>query len=199
MKDRRNDGPRAAALKLPRRRAAAAALAGLLAILTQSVSARAEPVDVPELLRPYAGALAEVPRHLTRTGSLYVPAYSNLPASGGVTRASFAVTLSIRNPSPDKVLVVSRIAFFDTIGDPLQSYLERPIGLRPFGTLNLFLPIQDRRGGAGGNFQIDWAAEDGAPGLLAETIMLGEHGGASFSFISRGLEIGRSAEPGNAR
>ena len=68
--------------------------------------------------------------------------------------------------------------------------MTQPVGLRPFETVNLFIPVQDQRGGAGGNFLVEWAAEADASDLLVEAIMLGEMGGSSFSFVSRGLEIG---------
>ena len=142
------------------------------------------------LLQPYAAALTEVPRALARQGAIYVPAYSTLSAIAGLTKVNFAVTLSIRNPSATRTLVVRHIAFFNTIGEELQVYLTQPVGLRPFGTVNLFIPVQDQRGGAGGNFLVEWAAEAEAPDLLVEAIMLGEMGGSSYSFISRGLEIG---------
>ena len=58
------------------------------------------------MLQPYAAALTKVPRVLPRQGAIYVPAYSTLSAIAGLTKVNFAVTLSIRNPSATRTLVV---------------------------------------------------------------------------------------------
>ena len=145
----------------------------LLAAVIVTSPARAERDALPAMLQPYAAALTEVPRALPRQGAIYVPAYSTLSAIAGLTKVNFAVTLSIRNPSATRTLVVRRIAFFNTIGEELQVYLTQPVGLRPFGTVNLFIPVQDQRGGAGGNFLVEWAAEAGC----ARPARRGDHAG----------------------
>ena len=60
------------------------------------------------------------------TGSFYVPAYSSVSLSEGRLRADFSVTLNIHNASETRPLVLRRIAYFDTNGKPVQSYLKEP-------------------------------------------------------------------------
>lgn len=140
------------------------------------------------LVRP-AAALTEPAASEARRGALFVPAYAELTMTGGAVTASLAVTLAIHNTSPDRVLNVRRIDFHDTAGRLLQAYLDRPIGLKPFASITLFVSIMDRRGGNGANFRIDWAGEGDLSDPLAEAIMTGEHAGKALSFVSRGVPI----------
>ena len=145
----------------------------LFAAVIVSSPAGAERDALPAMLQPYAAALTKVPRVLPRQGAIYVPAYSTLSAIAGLTKVNFAVTLSMRNPSATRTLVVRRIAFFNTIGEELQVYLTQPVGLRPFGTVNLFIPVQDQRGERGRQFLVEW----GCRGGCARPARQGDHAG----------------------
>lgn len=140
------------------------------------------------LLKPYADALTIVPPSSARSGSIYVPAYAQLPVGAGAFNVDLAVTLSIRNTSATSVLTIRKIDFYSTSGKLLEAYLVTPIALRPYGTVNLFVSALDRRGGSGGNFVVDWAGDDNMNEPLVEAVMLGEFGGRAYSFISRGVE-----------
>jgi len=50
------------------------------------------------------------------------------------------VTLNIHNASETRPLVLRRIAYFDTNGKPVQSYLKEPVALKPFATVEVFIP-----------------------------------------------------------
>lgn len=146
------------------------------------------------LLKPYSAAIAAVPASTARTGMIYVPAYAYLPVGAGAFDVKLSVTLSIRNTSPKEVLAVRKIELFDTSGKLIESYLSTPIGLRPYGTVNLFTSIMDRRGGSGGNFVVDWGGDSDMSEPIIEAIMLGEFGGRAYSFVSRGVETVTPAE-----
>lgn len=163
---------------------------GLAVACLLAVSVKAQTAEVPDWLRRFAGSTTAAPKETRRQGSIYVPAYSELPVGGGVQNVAMSVTLSVRNASPDQVLALRRIELFDTAGELVQSYLKEPVGIRPFGTVNLFVTVLDRRGGSGGNFRVDWAGATGISEPIVEAIMLGELGGRSYSFVSRGREIG---------
>ena len=69
--------------------------------------------------------------------------------SQGKLRADFSVTLSVHNASETRPLVLKRIAYFDTSGKMVESYLKSPIALKPFSTIEVFVPTTDIRGGTG--------------------------------------------------
>ena len=174
-------------------RAAGLALLTVLCAVLLPASLLAQHEAQERLLKPFSAAIAAAPASTVRTGSIYVPAYAQLPVGAGAFNVDLSVTLSIRNTSPKKVLAVRRIEFFDTSGKLIESYLSTPIGVRPYGTVNLFISVMDRRGGSGGNFVVDWGGDTDMSEPIIEAIMLGEFGGRAYSFVSRGVETVTSA------
>ena len=98
---------------------------GLLATLLFVVGialCRAESLPIEQR---FAGSLTTMlAEPLTVSGAVYVPAYSSVSISQGNARADFAVTLSIHNASETRPLVIKRIAYFDTAGKAVDSYLK---------------------------------------------------------------------------
>src|SRR3954465_14444441 len=89
----------------------------------------------------FAASLTAMPAEgLAVTGSFYVPAYSSVSLSQGKLRADFSVTLSIHNASETLPLVLKRIAYFDTSGKLVESHLRSPVALKPFATIEVFVP-----------------------------------------------------------
>ncbi|TAI61652.1 hypothetical protein CWO89_34015 [Bradyrhizobium sp. Leo170] len=127
--------------------------------------------------------------NLAVSGSFYVPVYSSVSMSQGRLRADFSVTLSVHNTSETKPLVLKRIAYFDTEGKPVESYLKAPIALKPFATIEVFIPISDVRGGTGANFVVDWAAAGEIAEPAVEALMVGSVGPGHYAFISQGRPI----------
>jgi hypothetical protein len=125
--------------------------------------------------------------------SAYVPAYATVQAGGGRTRIDLATTLSIHNTSRERSLLVERIAYFDTDGQLVQEYLSEPITLPPLGTRQAFVAAEDRRGGAGANFLVEWRAEPGASEPVIEAVMIGSLGATSYSFATRGHPVQTAA------
>jgi hypothetical protein len=138
----------------------------------------------------FAGSLTAVPSdNLAVTGAFYVPVYSSVSMAQGKLRADFSVTLSIHNASEAKPLVLKRIAYFDTAGKMVESYLKAPIALKPFSTIEVFIPATDVRGGTGANFVVDWAATSEIAEPAVEALMVGSVGNGHYAFISQGRPI----------
>jgi hypothetical protein len=136
----------------------------------------------------YSGSLTTLPSEsLSISGALYVPVYSSILMSQGKLRANFSVTLSIHNASETQILVLRRIAYFDTGGKVVESYLKSPVALKPFAAIEVFVPASDVRGGAGGaNFVVDWAATGEIVAPIAEALMFGDVGSGHYAFVSQG-------------
>ena len=138
----------------------------------------------------FAGSLTAVPADpLAVSGAFYVPVYSSVSMSQGKLRADFSVTLSIHNASETKPLVLKRIAYFDTVGKMVESYLKAPVALKPFSTIEVFIPATDVRGGTGANFVIDWAATGEIAEPAVEALMVGSVGNGHYAFISQGRPL----------
>ena len=164
-------------------------LAILAALSTLHVpSAQAQPAGGIE--QTFAGSLTAIPSdNLAVTGAFYVPVYSSVSMSQGKLRGDFSVTLSIHNASEAKPLVLKRIAYFNTVGRMVESYLKAPIALKPFSTIEVFIPATDVRGGTGANFTVDWAATGEIAEPVVEALMVGSVGNGHYAFISQGRPI----------
>jgi hypothetical protein len=162
-------------------------LIAALALLAAAPSA-AQP-RAQEPFPGFAEALTEPPdaASLTVKGSIYVSAYHQL-RFGNKGKLDFAITLSIQNTSEDKPLVLERIDYFNAAGKLLQKYLAKPVALRPFGTVEIFV-AKDERGIPGANFVVGWAAAGAIAEPVVETVMIGSQGNFGYSFLSQGRPI----------
>jgi hypothetical protein len=71
----------------------------------------------------------------------------------------------------------------------VESYLKAPIALKPFSTVEVFIPTTDVRGGTGANFAVDWAATSEIAEPAVEALMVGSIGSGHYAFISQGRPI----------
>lgn len=166
------------------RAAVAAAALAIVAVASGPAGAQER-----RIVEAFANSLTELPPGSPAVkGSTYVPVYSSVAMAGNL-RVAFSVTLSIRNASETRPLIVSRIAYFDTAGQLVKTYLEEPVALRPFGTIEVSVPVNDVRGGSGANFIVDWASSTKIAEPVIEALMLGSLGNASYSFVSAGRRI----------
>jgi hypothetical protein len=138
----------------------------------------------------FSGSLTAMPSEILGvSGAFYVPVYSSVSISQGKMRADFSVTLSIHNASETRPLVLRRIAYFDTNGKMVESYLKAPVALKPFSTVEVFVPTTDVRGGTGANFVVDWAATGEIAEPVVEALMFGGLGSGHYAFISQGRSL----------
>ena len=162
-----------------------AILAGLSTLPAPGAQAQAASIE-----QTFAGSLTAVPaENLAVTGAFYVPVYSSVSMSQGKLRADFSVTLSVHNASETRPLVLKRIAYFDTVGKMVESYLKAPVALKPFSTIEVFIAATDVRGGTGANFVVDWAATSEIAEPAVEALMVGSVGNGHYAFISQGRPI----------
>jgi hypothetical protein len=161
------------------------AVATLLCPLAAALPALAQPkVNIEQ---NFADSLTAMPKEdLAVSGGFYVPAYSSVAMSQGKLRVDFSVTLSVHNASETQPLVVKRIAYFDTAGKQVESYLKAPVALKPLATVSIFIPTDDVRGGTGANFIVDWAATGEIAEPAVEALMVGGVANAHYAFISQG-------------
>lgn len=157
----------------------------LIALLGPFAPAIAQPkVNIEQA---FADSLTALPKQeLTVSGGFYVPAYSSVAMSQGKLRVDFSVTLSVHNASEIQALVVKRIAYFDTAGKQVETYLKAPVALKPLATVSIFIPTDDVRGGTGANFLVDWAATGEISEPVVEALMVGGVANAHYAFISQG-------------
>jgi hypothetical protein len=150
----------------------------------------AQAQTTPGIEQTFSGSLTAMPSEILGvSGAFYVPVYSSVSISQGKVRADFSVTLSIHNASETRPLVLRRIAYFDTNGKMVENYLKAPVALKPFSTVEVFVPTTDVRGGTGANFVVDWAATGEIAEPVVEALMFGGLGSGHYAFISQGRPL----------
>ena len=168
---------------------------------------RRKPRPASNIEQKFANSLTAVPpENLGVSGAFYVPVYSSVSMSQGKLRADFSVTLSVHNASETRPLVLKRIAYFDTSGKMVESYLKAPIALKPFSTIEVFIPTTDVRGGTGANFVVDWAATGEIAEPAVEALMVGGVGECALCIhqpgaaqLSSSARTSRPETPDNRR
>ena len=162
----------------------------ILACLPMMRTPAAQAQTAPGIEQTFSGSLTAMPsENLGVSGAFYVPVYSSVSISQGKVRADFSVTLSIHNASETRPLVLRRIAYFDTNGKMVENYLKAPVALKPFSTIEVFVPTTDVRGGTGANFVVDWAATGEIAEPVVEALMFGGLGSGHYAFISQGRPL----------
>ncbi len=162
----------------------------ILACLPMMRTPTAQAQTAPGIEQTFSGSLTAMPSEILGvSGAFYVPVYSSVSISQGKVRADFSVTLSIHNASETRPLVLRRIAYFDTNGKMVENYLKAPVALKPFSTVEVFVPTTDVRGGTGANFVVDWAATGEIAEPVVEALMFGGLGSGHYAFISQGRPL----------
>jgi hypothetical protein len=122
---------------------------------------------------------------------VYVPVYSSIDIGFDKQVLDLSVTLSIRNVSSQKPLVVESVKYFDSTGREVRQYVSKPASLAPMATADFVVQRRDTSGGRGASFLVEWSsseAEIDEP--LVEAVMIGHQGSAGVSFTSIGKTLG---------
>ena len=115
---------------------------------------------------------------------MYVPIYSDIYFDHQNQKVLLAATLSIRNTSYSDSLYISKIDYFETGGDLVRSYIERPINLPPMATVNYVIEKDDDTGGPGANFIVELSSTSKDIRPLIQAVMVGETGNKGFAFAT---------------
>jgi hypothetical protein len=120
---------------------------------------------------------------------LYVPVYSHIWHGEADSRGERAKTLlsalvSIRNVDPARTIRITSAVYFDTDGRKVREFLDGPRSIAPMGTLELFVPQSDTRGGSGANFVVAWRADTAANPPLVEAVHANMTAGRAVMFVT---------------
>ncbi|HSR70154.1 MAG TPA: DUF3124 domain-containing protein [Acidobacteriota bacterium] len=138
---------------------------------------------------------------------VYVPAYSHVYHQAGVPHL-LTITLSVRNTSLDTEIIVKSVRYFDTRGNEVRSYLNKPVRLPALGTTEVVVERDDASGGSGANFLVEWYANSPVTEPIIEAVMIDTKSRQGISFARRGSVIsyalpdaatdeGSAAQPAN--
>lgn len=120
--------------------------------------------------------------------TIYVPAYSHVYYGDG-KEYLLAITLSIRNTSLTDSISVASVRYYDSKGKLIKEYSKNSLQIPPMATAEFFVEEQDKSGGAGANFIVEWTAQKDVTEPVVEAVMISTTFQQGISFISSGRVI----------
>jgi len=126
---------------------------------------------------------------LSKGQTIYVPAYSHIYSGDREKPFLLTVTVSIRNINPKQPIKITTVDYYETQGNLLTKFMETPVTLKPLASIRYVIPEQDKAGGSGANFMVDWKSDKFVNPPIVESIMIGAKSGQGISFTSRGQAI----------
>ena len=128
---------------------------------------------------------------LSKGQTVYVPAYSHILMGGGKRELKFdlSINLSIRNTDLKNAITIISADYYDSEGNIVKRYVEKPLVLKPMGSTYQYIHKFDTSGGWGANYIIRWKSETQVNEPIIESINYGSRGTHTISFVSRGKAI----------
>jgi hypothetical protein len=130
-------------------------------------------------------AQAEADKLLSSGETLYVPVYSNVYSGPKANPLQLATMLSIHNIDPKCAITILKADYYDSNDNFVESYVKKPINLKPFTHVFFYLKEYDVRGGPGANFIVKWRAEKKVNQPIVEALMLEARTEISYSSPGR--------------
>jgi hypothetical protein len=122
---------------------------------------------------------------LSKGQKIYVPAYSHIYTGNRQIPSLLTVTLSIRNTDMARAIEIVSVDYYDTRGTLIKSYLPAPVFLKALESVRYVVDYDDKTGGSGANFIVEWKSKTLVNPPIMETIMIGSRS----SFTSRGQAL----------
>lgn len=121
--------------------------------------------------------------------TIYVPIYSDIYVDEHNQKTLLAATLSIRNTDYKHSLFISKIDYFDTHGNLVRSFINKPIGISPMATVNYVIEKDDDTGGSGANFIVVLNSKNKNIKPIIQAVMMGQIENKGFAFSTDGYSI----------
>lgn len=122
-------------------------------------------------------------------GKSYLSVYSHIYHSYANQIFDLTITISIRNVSITDTIYILKADYFNTDGDNIRQYIQKPIYIKPMETVEIIIAEKDKEGGSGANFVFDWAVKNDINLPLFEAVMISTYGDQGLSFLTRGVQI----------
>lgn len=121
--------------------------------------------------------------------TVYVPVYSHIYSRDEAGEIDLAATLSVRNTDPEHPVAVTAVRYYDSAGRLVRRYGEGTVVLPPLSSRAYVVAEQDRTGGVGANFLVDWEAGEPVSPPLIEAVMISTASSQGISFVTRGVTV----------
>lgn len=128
-----------------------------------------------------------IPDSLLLKGSTYLPIYSEIYQRNQNFTFDLTATVSIRNISIEDTIYIFKADYYNTHGELIHEYLDKPVFVMPMETIEIVVDEDDKKGGTGGNFVFDWASKKNSLIPFFEAVMISTTGQQGLSFTTKGI------------
>lgn len=123
-------------------------------------------------------------------GQSYLSVYSEIYSITEHRTINLTATVSLRNISPTQEVYLLNASYYNTSGELLRTYFNKPVALKPLETLEIIIDENNKHGGSGANFVFDWAVKDeNDPEPHFEAVMISTSGQQGISFLTQGVKL----------
>ena len=158
-------------------------------LIVINVATQVEDIDEKLKYVPPQTKASEISSEAVVAGQMiYVPVYSHIYTKGGKPFLLEA-TLSIRNSDPKEDITIASVRYYDTNGNLIKDYLEKPMLLKTLATAEFLVAQKEIEGGSGANFIVEWVSDTKVNQPVIEAVMIGIEGQTSISFVRTGIAI----------
>jgi len=123
------------------------------------------------------------------TGTSYLSVYSEIYSETEHRTHNLTSTISMRNTNLADTIYINKAEYFDTKGNPIRTYFEVPIYIKPMETVEIVIDEKDRSGGTGANFLFDWSIKPNSHEPYFEGVMISTSGQQGLSFTTEGKRV----------
>ncbi|PKA83329.1 uncharacterized protein DUF3124 [Ulvibacter sp. MAR_2010_11] len=132
-------------------------------------------------------AVTTIHDSLLEKGSTYLPVYSEIYQRNQNFTFDLTATVSIRNISLKDTVYLSKADYYNTHGELIRSYFDKPVFVKPMETIEIVVNEDDKAGGTGANFVFDWAVKKNSLIPFFEAVMISTTGQQGLSFTTQGI------------
>jgi uncharacterized lipoprotein NlpE involved in copper resistance len=160
----------------------------LIAFLIQSCKNKAEVSSINSVNWEKRTIKHNLKDSLTH-GATYLAVYSQIYSQTEHRTHDLTATISMRNANKLDTIYINKAEYFDTKGNPIRTYFNKPIFIAPMETVEIIIDEKDQEGGTGANFLFDWSIKQNTNEPFFEGVMISTSGQQGISFTTQGKRI----------
>lgn len=122
-------------------------------------------------------------------GKSYLSIYSQIYSITQHSTHNLTAVASLRNISDRDTIYLTKATYYDTHGNLLKTYFDKPIYLAPLETTEIIIDEINVEGGTGSNFLFEWKIPKNCPEPFFEGVMNSTMGKQGLSFTTQSIRI----------
>lgn len=122
-------------------------------------------------------------------GISYLSVYSQIYSETEHRTHNLTGTISMRNTNLRDTIYIRKAEYFDTHGNSIRTYFNKPIYIKPMETVEIVIDEKDQSGGTGANFLFQWSIKPNTHEPYFEGVMISTSGQQGLSFTTKGIRV----------